>query len=118
MCRDGAKVLILVPHPRHDDYLCDPTHVRPVLPEGLALFSQKANRKAIAGGFSNTPLGMQLQIDFDVVGATRVPAPFYAKALKSGQMTRQQLDVAGERWNNVFKEVRILLSAVKPAGRA
>ena len=117
VCQDGAKVLIFVPHPRHDDFLCDPTHVRPVLPEGVALLSQKANRESIAGGFSNTPLGMQLGVDFDMVGATRVPAPFYAQALKSGQMTRQQVDVAGERWNNVYKEVRMLLRVVKPAGR-
>src|SRR4051812_34057053 len=33
ICAPDAVVRIAVPHPRHDDFLTDPTHVRPVLPE-------------------------------------------------------------------------------------
>src|ERR1051325_5898267 len=29
VCADGAKIVIHAPHPRCDDYLGDPTHVRP-----------------------------------------------------------------------------------------
>ena len=28
VCRDGAKIKIAVPHPRHDNFLSDPTHAR------------------------------------------------------------------------------------------
>lgn len=116
VCRPGAQVLILVPHPRHDDFLTDPTHVRAVVPEGVALFSQAANRRSIRGGFANTPLGLQLGIDFEIVGATLVPADWYAKARRTGAMTAQELEVAGQRWNNVFKEIRMMVRAVKPPG--
>src|SRR5262245_14771360 len=39
VCRNGATVSITVPHPRHDNFLGDPTHVRAVTPQGLELFS-------------------------------------------------------------------------------
>jgi len=116
VCKNGARILIFVPHPRHDDFLVDPTHVRAILPEGVALFSQKENRRTIRGGYANTPLGMQMGIDFDMVQAELVPAPWYLKARKSGAMSAAELVSAGERWNNVYKEVRMLVRAVKPAG--
>ena len=116
VCKDGAHVYIFVPHPRHDDFLSDPTHVRPILPKGISLFSQKENRKNIQGGFADTPLGIQLGIDFDLVKAELVPAPWYRKARQSGAMSASELTSAGERWNNVYKEVRMMLRAVKPAG--
>ncbi len=117
VCRNGAIVHIHVPHPRSDDFLADPTHVRPVLPDGLALLSQKRNRRLIEGGFGNTPLGLQLGIDFDLLDWKYVPAPYYAKAISNGEMTVEELRAAGERWNNVYKEVRCVMRAVKPAGR-
>ena len=116
VCKDGARVFIFVPHPRHDDFLADPTHVRPILPKGISLFSQKHNRKNIDGGFADTPLGIQMGIDFDMVKAELVPAPWYKKARQSGAMSASELVSAGERWNNVYKEVRMMVRAVKPAG--
>ena len=32
---DQANIHISVPHPRHDDFLADPTHVRPITTLGL-----------------------------------------------------------------------------------
>src|SRR4249919_3237809 len=40
VCRPGATVTIAVPHPRSDDFMNDPTHVRAVTAEGLVLFSR------------------------------------------------------------------------------
>ena len=39
VCENSAKILIEVPHPRHDTFLYDPTHVRPVTPESFGLFA-------------------------------------------------------------------------------
>src|SRR5258708_21691578 len=36
----GARIHITVPHPRHDNFMHDPTHVRAVTPEGVALFDR------------------------------------------------------------------------------
>lgn len=115
ICKGTAEVHIMVPHPRSDDFLADPTHVRPILPAGIELFSQAANRRHIANGAANTPLGLQLGIDFELVSVDVVPAEFYANALREGQMSRKELMAAGERWNNVFREIRIRCRAVKPA---
>src|SRR5438270_12013588 len=38
VCQGGAAVRIVVPHPRHDYFLADPTHVRAITPFGLQLF--------------------------------------------------------------------------------
>ena len=43
VCRNGATVNIVVPDPRHDFFIADPTHVRPITAMGLSLFSRKAN---------------------------------------------------------------------------
>jgi len=37
ICKNQAIMDITVPHPRHDDFLADPTHVRPITV--LELFS-------------------------------------------------------------------------------
>ena len=41
VCRPDARITIVVPHPRHDDFLHDATHVRAVTLEGLSMFSRK-----------------------------------------------------------------------------
>src|SRR4051794_26785541 len=41
ICAPGATVTIAVPHPRSDDFLNDPTHVRAITGEGLVMFSSK-----------------------------------------------------------------------------
>jgi hypothetical protein len=64
ICAPDAHIIITVPHPRHDHYLCDPTHVRPVLPEILNLFSKTLNRQWKEMGLANTPLGLYLDVDF------------------------------------------------------
>src|SRR5437879_4750936 len=40
---DGCTVQIDVPHPRHDNFIGDPTHVRPVTPQMLSLFDRSLN---------------------------------------------------------------------------
>ena len=42
ICKPRAKIFIFVPHPRHDDFLGDPTHVRVITPQLLSLFSKKS----------------------------------------------------------------------------
>jgi len=43
VCAPGARISIAVPHPRHNYFLNDPTHVRIVTPEGMQLFSKAMN---------------------------------------------------------------------------
>jgi hypothetical protein len=41
VCKPGAAVELRLPWPRHDLYLNDPTHARPVLPATIIMFSLK-----------------------------------------------------------------------------
>ena len=40
VCRNGALIHIVVPHPRHDNFLGDPTHVRPITYQVMQLFDK------------------------------------------------------------------------------
>lgn len=115
ICRPGAKVTITVPHPRHDDFLNDPTHVRPVTPQGLELFSQARNREWAAKGNANTPLGLYLGVDFEIVSATMVPDEPWRSDLTRGRLDNAGLAQAMRRFNNVIKETEIVLRVVKGA---
>src|ERR1700759_3070833 len=87
VCRAGAKITIIVPHPRHDFFLHDPTHVRPVTPEGLNMLSQAANRRLIARGAANTPLGIYLGIDLAVESAEFDLDSRWLDRLRRGEIT-------------------------------
>lgn len=117
VCRDGAKVAITVPHPRHDHFLDDPTHVRVVTLGGLELFSQARNREWIAKGSSNTPLGMYLGVDFAVQSMSLLPDPRWGGKVQRGEITMDQLREAALTHNNVISAVTIVVMAIKPPGR-
>ena len=113
VCRPGAEVRIHVPHPRHDDFINDPTHVRPITPELLFLFSKRQNRIWQANRASNTLLALYLDVDFEVKKASSVLDPRYAEALSRGQIAEAQLDELARSYNNVIREYVITLEAVK-----
>ena len=116
ICRDGAQVTITVPHPRHDSFLSDPTHVRAVTPQGLELFSQAKNREWQAKGCANTPLGLYLGVDFAIASVNFAPDEPWAGRLQRGEITRAELHQAMHQFNNVIAETTVVLRAVKPAG--
>ena len=67
ICKNNALIRITVPHHKHEFFFDDPTHVRAVTPLGLQLFSKKNNLKWIQLGAANSPLGIYLDIDFDLI---------------------------------------------------
>ena len=114
ICRDGALITIIVPHHRHDHYLNDPTHVRAITPGGLELFSQKKNLEWIEKGMGNSPLGLSLGIDLEMVSATFVPDQPWRGRLERGEMDNQQFAEAARNLNNVVVETQVVLKAIKP----
>lgn len=117
VCRDGAKIKIFVPHPRHDNFLSDPTHVRPIVPEGIGLFSQAANREWMAMGAANTPLGVYIGVDFVIQHVTFGLSPVWKDRFDRKEITVSDLQYAMATYNNVVKEIEMTIAAVKPAGR-
>jgi SAM-dependent methyltransferase len=66
----GGRFHIEVPHPRSDFFIGDPTHVMPITPDTVALFSREWCLHCQQQGAANTPLALYLNIDFRVVGKT------------------------------------------------
>ncbi len=117
VCRDGARVEITVPHPRHDQFLNDPTHVRPITPQGLELFSARRNREWIEAGAGNTPLALQLGVDFELVSVNMIPDEPWRGRYQRQEITAAELGDAARMHNNVIVESVIALQAVKTAQR-
>ena len=109
VCAGGATVAITVPHPRHDDFLADPTHVRAITPAGLQLLSQAANRAWLAAGDRRTPLGLDLGVDFELVSTHYAIDELWSK------LAPDDIADAVRRYNNVVKEIRMTLRVIKSA---
>lgn len=113
--KPGGEVHVLVPHPRHDNFLHDPTHIRVVTPVGMAMFDQIRNIGDFESGGQETKLGLFTGIDFEV---TRVGHDFmdpWKTAFEKGELTEDQLHVILATQNNICHQVQILIKAHKPA---
>ena len=116
VCRDGATIRVVVPHHRHDYFLNDPTHVRPVTAEGMTLFSQRHNRLWIENGISNSPLGLYLGIDFELVEVKQKPSQLWHRLQSQQPLNSETLLQLSALYNNMIEEVHMTLRPVKPAG--
>ncbi len=117
VCRDNAAIHIVVPHPRHDDFLNDPTHVRPVTRESFDLFSQAANHEWLAKRGSNTPLGLYIGVDLLVESTNYLLADPWNTLYEQKKISPEEVQQASRLYNNVVKQIELTLRAVKPAGR-
>jgi hypothetical protein len=115
VCAPDARIEIVVPHPRSDGFLNDPTHVRAVTPDGLALFDRALNRQWAAQGAANTPLGLQLGIDFEIESVDFQLVDEWHGRLARGEIDRAQVADALRHFNNVCGQIAIVLRARKPA---
>jgi hypothetical protein len=111
ICTDGARIDVIVPHPRHDTFLDDPTHVRAVTPASLHLFSKSKNQEWQRTGSSNTPLGLYLNVDFEVVDVNWILDPVWVEVLKDKD--EMLINQAMKRYNNVVMEIQMVLEVVK-----
>ncbi len=113
VCAPGAKVRIVVPHPRHDDFLGDPTHVRAITPELLSLFSRRNCELWAEQGAANSPLALHWGVDFEIRETHLVIDEPWASDASAGRIDQPGIDRAVKRYNNVVKEIRMTLEAVK-----
>ncbi|MFI5454518.1 MAG: class I SAM-dependent methyltransferase [Isosphaerales bacterium] len=117
VCHDGAIIRIVVPHHRHEHFFNDPTHVRAVTAEGMTLFSQRLNRHWIAQGFSHSPLGIYLGIDFELIEMKLQPSELWYRLHPQLPVDAGALMQQSALYNNLIEEVQMTLRPVKPAGR-
>lgn len=114
VCKPGALVHINVPHPRHDHFIGDPTHVRVVTPEVLSLFSKTNCERWAEAGAANSPLAMYHDVDFEMRKTVMKLDGKWAEMHDKGEITAIKLTQAMQDHNNVVREIRMVLEVIKP----
>ncbi len=114
VCRGGAQVRIVVPHPRHDTFLFDPTHVRAITPATLEMFSRRRNLEWQAANVANTPLALHHGVDFELVHAMSQLDEPYLTRYRNGELSTAQLQELERSLNNVVLQIEMTLEVVKP----
>lgn len=110
----GCRIRIHVPHPRHDDFINDPTHVRAITPALLTLFDKARNDEWQAKGAANTPLAHYTGVDFTVQSVRTILDEPWGSRLKAGEVSEAEVSAALRSSLNVAREFQIVLEARKP----
>ena len=113
ICKNNAKIRIIVPHFRHHFFYDDPTHVRIVTPLGLQLFSKKLNKIWIEQGAANTPLGIYLNIDFDLKETLIKPSQDWFRLHPEQNVDFNLLQQESAIYNNLIEEYHMTLKIIK-----
>jgi hypothetical protein len=113
VCVPDARVHILAPHPRHDDFLNDPTHVRVLTPALFTLFDRQKNLQWIAGHFANSPLAIYLDVDFVLESSELTLTPAYHAKVVSGELSQDSVRLLLRERNNIASEYNIVLRVRK-----
>jgi hypothetical protein len=113
VCAPDARVRILAPHPRHDDFINDPTHVRVITPALLTLFDRQRNLQWIEGHFANTPLAIYLDVDFVLESSEVTLVSRYHEIVASGELSEETIRVLLLERNNIAAEYKIVLRVRK-----
>tara|TARA_B100000035_G_scaffold308290_1_gene312726 strand:+ start:337 stop:891 length:555 start_codon:yes stop_codon:yes gene_type:complete len=111
ICHDNSLIKIIVPHPRHDDFISDPTHVRPITILGLQLFDKDLNLKWQKSDRSNTPLALINDVNFKIINIKYTLDEKYAQNLKG--KTNNEIEVEVGRYNNIVRQTEIDWKVVK-----
>ena len=97
---------IAVPHPWSDGFIGDPTHVRPITQNTLALFSKAKCAEFRDKGWPNTPLADYLDVDFEIIyqGAKVLP--------KWQAMKPPSIEYMAAHYVNIIDELTFVLKRV------
>lgn len=81
--KNDAVIEIIVPHPAHDDFISDPTHVRAITPQMLTLFDKEENLRWRSMGAANSPLALQCGVNFKITKVDHRIVPQLMEDLKT-----------------------------------
>ena len=113
VCKPGAIINIKVPHPRHDDFINDPTHVRIITPELFSLFSKKENIRWKDELASNSLLALYLDVDFEIKENRMLVEPKYMELFNNKEISEDDLNELIKECNNIAKEYELTLKVIK-----
>jgi hypothetical protein len=111
VCADGARLRINVPHPLHEHFRTDPSHVRRVTPQTLAMFSRAECDQAAAVASPMTPWAHILKVDFELAAVQYVADAHTRQLLEAKGLLspEDRLEDFAEIYNNLIEEIRIEL---------
>jgi hypothetical protein len=112
-CKPGATINIEVPHHRNDNFFHDPTHVRPITVYGLSMFSKKRNQEWIEQGDPTTPLGLYLDVDFELIETVFIPSPVWLERYADRASDTELLLKESEVYSNLIRNVKMVLKVIK-----
>ena len=115
ICADGALLRINVPHPLHEHYRTDPSHVRPITPQTLAMFSRRECEEAAAAGSPMTPWATILGVNFELAEVSYVEDPRTVALLQAkGLLTpADRIEDWIEIIPNLIAEIRMQVRVIK-----
>jgi len=113
VCVNGALIHIAVPHPRHDHFFMDPTHVRPITIDLFTMFSKKNNLAWRDAGAANTPLALLYGVDFEIKSTSYSLEEPYNTQYRNKEISIEQITEMLKLYNNVAFEIRMEITAIK-----
>ena len=113
ICKNNSLIKIIVPHPRHDEFIADPTHVRPITILGLQLFDKDLNLEWEKQNGANTPLALINNVNFKVKNVKYNLDPNYVQKFENNKIEKSQVDKDVKELNNVVKEIVIDWQVIK-----
>ncbi len=113
ICKNNALINIHVPHPRHDFFLADPTHVRPITPLGLSLYDKSKNEEWARKNAANSPLGLIHGVDFKILEVNYKIDENIQKKIKAGEINSEELDFYIKHYYNVVQQIDIKWLVIK-----
>lgn len=113
ICEDDATIKVHVPSPWHWNYISDPSHVRPVIPDGLNLFSKEHCQKCIDEEMSETPFAMIYDVDLRPHDVVWKFDQLWQGKIDRGEVQQSQMEEFHSMYRNVVTEFRIPLAVVK-----
>ena len=84
-----------------------------ITPNVLALFNKELNKTWQQQGNPNSPLGLYLDVDFEITQVTEVLAEPYKRQAHQNQISAEELKTLIRERNNIVSELRIKLRAMK-----
>ena len=123
VCTPGARIHVKVPHPSHDDFAADPTHVRPVTFSLLSKFDRQLNERWQSEGKADTPFALLTGVDFVSENHfVRLDDGMVERAVARGLVTASEasdlteMNSLSRLLSNLVKQLEVDLVVRKPSG--
>lgn len=114
VCKNGATIEIVVPHPYHDNFASDPTHVRPITAATLELFDRQKNEEWRNQGFNTSLLAIHCDVDFEIIQIQEKLDPVFVSGFSDLQnIFPQYSDFFKKYGRNIIIETYFQLSVRK-----